>query len=153
MNKLAFLCMIASIVFFTCKVSKEQSYYTGDAKQDSLIKRTDDKFRLREKVRVAKNKIRFGSDSLVYYAVDKSNNQLVSIGFIELKRNKSTSYDLINGELIRVRYMPDNYKRVSTIYYYEKNKIIYKRERNSDTPDGQKFIDDILFFKKALSVL
>ena len=105
-------------------------------------------------VKTNRDKQHFGVDSIVYYAVDKQTNQLVAIGFTEIKADSRTMYDLLNGELMRVRYVPNHKKgNPSTIYYYDKGSLLFKRERNTDTPKGEKFIDDIILFKKALCVL
>ncbi|HEX2606483.1 MAG TPA: hypothetical protein VHK91_03850 [Flavisolibacter sp.] len=105
-------------------------------------------------VKTIRGKKHFGADSIVYYSVNKQTNQLVAIGFTEIKNDSRTMYDLIDGELIRVRYKPNHRKGNSyAVYYFDKGKNLFKRETNTIAPKGEKFIEDIIFFKKALGVL
>ena len=150
MRILRFLLAVSTFQNLSSTAVGQNSYYTGNKYQDSIVKAVDSKLK-NSAVKTIRSKKHFGADSIVYYAVNKQTNQLVAIGFTEIRTDSRTMYDLIDGELIRVRYIPNHRKsNPSTIYYYDKDKLIYKRERNADTPSGEKFIDDILFFKKAL---
>ncbi len=97
----------------------------------------------------------FGKDSILSYQVNESNHQLLWIGFREIKSQEQTMYVLRNGDLVKVWYTSNyrNPKSISDIYFYENNKLVYKRECNTKSPESQKFLDDISYFKKVLSLL
>lgn len=89
----------------------------------------------------------------MYFSVNKMTNQLQAVGFTELKTDTRTSYYLMNGKLIKVLYIPNNRERsVSTIYFYDDDNFVLKRERNDNSPSPQKFLEDVRFFKEALGV-
>jgi hypothetical protein len=145
------LLLAYTFIILSCTVYSKNSYYTGDKYQDSVIKSVDNRLKTAEKIKVDWRKKQFGNDSNLVYAVNKLNNELLSIGFSELKADKRTSYTLLKGELVKVIYHPNHRKgEVSNIYFYENGRFIYERHRNADSPDAQKFLDDIDFFKKAL---
>jgi hypothetical protein len=144
---------ISAVLMHSCNVNKRSSYYTGDHRQDSIIRVIDNKYKNLKPIKLTKGKRFFGSDSIVYYTVNKLTNQLQSVGFTELKTDSRTTYDLINGKLIKVRYVPNNRERsASTIYFYDDGNFILKRERNDISPEPGKFLDDLEFFRSALGV-
>ena len=145
---------IVATAVFSCTSYSKTSYYTGDRYQDSLIKSVDNKLESQGRISVNRYKKQIGQDSLVYYAVEKATNRLVSVGFSEIKDDRRTVYTLMNGELVKVLYKPNHRKgEVANIYFYENGKLVYKRDRNPDSPDSQKFLNDINFFKATFGVL
>jgi hypothetical protein len=152
MRILQLLLPISTILILSSTVAGQDTNYTGDKYQDSVVNAVEARFK-NSAVKTSRNKMHFGTDSLVYYAVDKQTNQLVAVGFTEISTDRRTMYDLINGELIRVRYISNHRKSSSSaIYYFDNGNVLFKRERNANAPKGEKFIEDILFFKKALGV-
>ena len=143
-----FIVLIAS-----CKVNRHSSFYSGDYHQDSIIRSIDNKYMNQERIKITKGKRHFGKDSIVYYAINKATNQLHAVGFTELKTNSRTSYELINGELIKVGYILNNNDRsASAVYFYNAGNCVLKREKNIVSMDPNKFLQDVQFFKRALHV-
>ncbi|HYH16411.1 MAG TPA: hypothetical protein VD794_14380 [Flavisolibacter sp.] len=153
MNTLLSLLLTLAAIAFTSAANGQNKYNSGDNRQDSIMRAIDLKLK-QASVRTNRNKKAFGSDSLVYYSVNKRTNQLVAVGFTEVTADSRTMYDLLNGELVRVRFVA-NHKNgnPATVYYFENGKVIYVQQRSGIIPNGEKFIEDIVFFKSSLGVL
>ena len=145
--------LICLLLIASCKVNRHSSFYSGDYHQDSIIRSIDNKYKNQGRIKITKGKRRFGKDSVIYYTINKTTNQLLAVGFTELITNSRTSYELINGELIKVGYILNNNDRsASAVYFYDAGSCVLKREWKIVSMDPNKFLRDVQFFKRALGV-
>jgi hypothetical protein len=142
--------IIILLVFSISTLSCADYYYTGDTQQDSIIKSVDKKLSHRKNNWVWSQMLRPG-DSIIRYASYKGSNELVILHLAENNREKSSFYNLIEGQLVKVQHFPAG-TRKSNFYFFEDGKFLFKRQKVLDSIDPHKFLRDIISIKKTFSL-